>query len=65
MHPAVTFGVGVAGSIYLLLRLLLRLTQDEREPPVILTHLPFISPLIGMIREKSQFHVRLRYVRIP
>jgi hypothetical protein len=60
MLSTVTLAVGVAASTYLFLRLLLRLTQDAREPPAILTGLPFVSPLIGMIREKSRFHIRLR-----
>ena len=54
--------VGVIASTYLFLRLLLRLTQDAKEPPAILTALPFVSPLLGMVREKSRFHIRLRLV---
>jgi hypothetical protein len=61
-----TLVVGVAASTYLFLRLLLRLTQDATEPSAILTGLPFASPLIGMIREKSRFHIRLRNTyRLP
>ncbi|KAI1849101.1 hypothetical protein JX266_005062 [Neoarthrinium moseri] len=60
MLPTVTLAVGVIATTYMFLRLLLRLTQDAREPPAIVTGLPFLSPIIGMIREKSRFHVRLR-----
>lgn len=47
---------------YLFLRLILYLTQDVREPPAILTSVPFFGPLVGMFREKSNFHLRLRSV---
>ncbi|KAI1868481.1 uncharacterized protein JN550_006397 [Neoarthrinium moseri] len=60
MSPTVALVVGAIATTYLFLRLLLRLTQDASEPPAIETGIPFLSPLIGMIREKSRFHVRLR-----
>lgn len=65
-HQIMTSTVAiVAGAIaafaYLFLRLLITWTQDVREPPAIETGLPFIGPLVGMIREKSRLHVRLRY----
>ncbi|KAK8042437.1 hypothetical protein PG994_012920 [Apiospora phragmitis] len=50
----------IAAFTYLFLRLLSHWTQDAREPPAIETRWPFIGPLIGMIREKSRFHLRLR-----
>lgn len=53
----------VLGSIlcfYAFLRLLLHFTQDATEPPVIETSIPFISPILGMIQQKSQYHIRLR-----
>jgi hypothetical protein len=62
MLSTFTFAAGVIASTYLFLHFLLRLTQDAREPRPILTTLPFINPLIGMIKEKSRFHVRLRLV---
>ncbi|KAH7329689.1 cytochrome P450 [Stachybotrys elegans] len=46
--------------VYVSLRLLLYVTQDPKEPPAILTSLPFVSPIIGMIRDKDRFHRRLR-----
>lgn len=54
--------LGGVTAAYLFLRLILYLTQDAREPPAILTGVPFFGPLVGMIREKSDFHVRLRCV---
>ncbi|KAK7956418.1 cytochrome P450 [Apiospora aurea] len=60
----------VAGAIvallYVFLRLLLYCTQDAREPPAIETGWPFIGPLVGMLREKSRLHFRLRkQYRLP
>ncbi|KAG8163072.1 hypothetical protein KVR01_007550 [Diaporthe batatas] len=52
--------LGSFTAVYVFLRLVLYLTQDRREPPAILTGIPFIGPLVGMIRERSDFHVRLR-----
>lgn len=50
----------VAG--YLFLRLVLVLTQDAKEPPVILTNIPFLAPLIGMLKERGDLYIKLRCV---
>ncbi|KAK8004850.1 hypothetical protein PG990_010887 [Apiospora arundinis] len=56
----------IVGLIYVFLRIFLNFTQDAREPPAIEMGLPYIGPLIGMIREKSRFHLRLRdQYRLP
>ncbi|KAH7085705.1 cytochrome P450 [Paraphoma chrysanthemicola] len=55
-----TLIVSIIASTYLFVHFVLRMTQDAREPRAILTTVPFVTPLIGMIREKSQFHTRLR-----
>ncbi|KAI0392016.1 cytochrome P450 [Xylariaceae sp. FL0594] len=47
-------------AAYLFLHLLRYLTQDAREPPSIANLVPFVSPLVGMAREKSKFYLRLR-----
>jgi hypothetical protein len=61
--PSLTVMVlGFAGAAYLVVVTLLHLTQDSKEPPVIATCLPFISPLIGQVRGMTQFLVRLRLV---
>ncbi|KAH9908578.1 cytochrome P450 [Xylariomycetidae sp. FL2044] len=60
MAPSVTAILGSLVTTYMFLRFILRLTQDAREPPAIQNGIPFIGPLIGIIREKSNFHVRLR-----
>ena len=64
MPSVVVIVFGVFTAIYVFLRLILHLTQDAREPPPILTSVPFIGPLVGMLREKSNFHLRLRCVRV-
>lgn len=49
---------------YVFLRLLLQFTQHAQEPPVIEASIPFLTPLVGMIREKSEYHLRLRFVLV-
>jgi hypothetical protein len=64
MHMRVIVVVGcVVGAIYVALRLLLKLTQHAKEPPAILTGIPFLGPLPGMLREKSNFYLRLRFAQ--
>ncbi|KAL2151436.1 hypothetical protein VTH82DRAFT_6534 [Thermothelomyces myriococcoides] len=66
MAPVVSLVLGGLAATYVFLRVLLNLTQDVREPPAILTDIPFVQPLIGMIREKASFYVRLRdQTRLP
>lgn len=60
MAPTISLVFGGLAATYVFLRVLLSFTQDKREPPAILTDIPFIQPLVGMIREKSRFHIRLR-----
>lgn len=57
-----TLVVAVAGAttVYVLLRALLRLTQDSREPPVVETTIPFISPILGMGSKKGEFYTFMR-----
>jgi hypothetical protein len=52
--------IGIVAAIYVFLRMLLNSTQDRGEPRALATSLPFISPVIGMSREKTNFHIRLR-----
>ncbi|KAK4247613.1 cytochrome P450 [Corynascus novoguineensis] len=66
MAFTVSLVLGGLAATYVFLRILLNLTQDAREPPAILTNIPFIQPLIGMVREKERFYVRLRdETRLP
>ena len=61
MAPILTVVLGGLAATYLFLQFLLKLTQDAKEPPVILTGLPFISPVIAMVKGKTDFHVQLRF----
>lgn len=63
MASLLTTALGGLVATYFFLRFLLHLTQDAKEPPAIVTGIPFVSPLIGMAREKSGFYTRLRYVK--
>ncbi|KAI0380529.1 cytochrome P450 [Hypomontagnella monticulosa] len=60
MAPLFSVALGGLAATYLFLRFLLYLTQDPREPPAIVTRIPFISPLIGMITQKSSYYNQLR-----
>ncbi|KAI1108697.1 cytochrome P450 [Nemania sp. NC0429] len=60
MDPVAALAFGGLAATYLFLRFLLYLTQDAREPPSIVNWMPFFSPLVGMIGEKSKFYLRLR-----
>jgi len=62
MTPIVGLVLGGLVATCIFLRFLLSATQDAKEPPAILTGIPFVQPLIGMIREKSRFYIRLRFV---
>ncbi|KAF2870122.1 cytochrome P450 [Massariosphaeria phaeospora] len=52
--------VAVLAAIYFGLRQLLWATQDAREPPAIETALPFISPILGVLRWGKDYTVQLR-----
>jgi hypothetical protein len=45
---------------YSLLRIALHFTQDPKEPPLVRNGIPFLSPLVGMITEKTHFYVNIR-----
>ncbi|KAI1130606.1 cytochrome P450 [Nemania abortiva] len=60
MASAATMVFGGLAATYIFFRFLLYLTQDVREPASIANGIPFVSPLIGMITEKSKFYLRLR-----
>ncbi|CZR51358.1 related to cytochrome P450 7A1 [Phialocephala subalpina] len=52
--------LGGAITIYIFLRLLLRYTQDAKEPLTILTSIPFLSPILGMAARKTSFYAYSR-----
>ncbi|KAI1410223.1 cytochrome P450 [Hypoxylon sp. FL1857] len=52
--------LGSLGAAYAFLSALLRFTQDPKEPPVIETSIPFITPLLGFLSGMPMFFVKLR-----
>ncbi|KAK0735124.1 cytochrome P450 oxidoreductase [Lasiosphaeria miniovina] len=59
---ASTLALALVGvfAVYFFLRALLRLTQDDKEPPAVETTIPFLSPILGMLTHKSNFHTHMR-----
>ncbi|KAK4198278.1 putative 25-hydroxycholesterol 7-alpha-hydroxylase [Triangularia verruculosa] len=59
--------VGCLVATYLLFYAVLHLTQDEKEPPLVSTVVPFLSPLIGMVKWSMGFytHMRDKYKDLP
>ncbi|KAI2469101.1 cytochrome P450 [Annulohypoxylon bovei var. microspora] len=49
---------GFVGT-YGILRVLIWLTQDPKEPPVLVEGIPFISPMIAMMAEKQNMFTRI------
>lgn len=47
------------GVTYAFLWALLHFTQDAREPAPMLTTIPFISPILGMVRHNSRLYTHL------
>ncbi|KAL7628400.1 hypothetical protein AAE478_002602 [Parahypoxylon ruwenzoriense] len=60
MTPLLSVAVGGLAATYLFFRFLLYLTQDAKEPPAIVTGIPFLGPLVGMARQKSGYYNQLR-----
>ncbi|KAI0110772.1 cytochrome P450 [Nemania sp. FL0031] len=52
--------VGLLTSTYIFLWALMVITQDGREPPLALTSLPFISPVIKMKKWKGRFYTHMK-----
>lgn len=52
--------ISASAATYLFLHFLLIFTQDAREPQVLVSVIPFLSPLFGM-RKKTKFYIGLRY----
>ncbi|KAI0401332.1 cytochrome P450 [Xylaria palmicola] len=47
-------------ALYLFFQVLLHLTQDSRELPAMATAVPFISPILGMMKGNSRYYNYLR-----
>ncbi|GAB1311868.1 hypothetical protein MFIFM68171_02078 [Madurella fahalii] len=57
---AAILSLTVLPVLYLLLRAVLRYTQDKDEPPVIAAGIPFITPYVGLITKGMSYFVFLR-----
>ncbi|KAK4653510.1 hypothetical protein QC762_0084340 [Podospora pseudocomata] len=49
-----------SGSYLLFLFAVLHLTQNEKEPPLVATAVPFLSPVIGMVKLSMDFYTNMR-----
>lgn len=62
LNPRLLTALGTISASYVFFWALLRLTHDSREPPVLLSAVPFIGPVLGMIRWSINFYAHMRYV---
>ena len=60
MMSALLWALGSLSTTYLFLSALLHLTQDPKEPLMLGTSIPFITPVLGMISGMQKFTVKLR-----
>ncbi|KAK2605504.1 hypothetical protein N8I77_008337 [Diaporthe amygdali] len=60
ISPAVATALCGAVAVYALLWILLHLTHDNNEPPLVSTTVPFISPTLGMIKWSKDFYAHMR-----
>ncbi|KAL2359993.1 hypothetical protein RJZ56_007146 [Blastomyces dermatitidis] len=59
MTSPLVLALGIILGAYVILSALLHLTQDAKEPPMIETSIPFVSPLFGLILGMQKFMVEL------
>ena len=59
--PVVVSVVGVAVT-YVVLRFVAYLGHDPKEPPLVTGTIPFITPLLGLAKEKANYYVQLKSV---
>lgn len=57
---AAVTAVSATAATYVFLWMLLRLTQNAKEPPAVLTTFPFVSPILGMVRYSKDFYAYMR-----
>ncbi|KAH7316967.1 cytochrome P450 [Stachybotrys elegans] len=60
MPSAFVLSVAGLAATYVFLRALAFVVEDPREPKTITGAIPFISPLVGMLTEKTGFYIRMR-----
>lgn len=59
-HPTLTAGIISIAVTYGSLWVFLQLTQDSKEPPLVSATVPFISPIIGMVKWSMGFYTHMR-----
>lgn len=62
MTSTLALCLGSLAAAYAFLSALLHFTQDAKEPPVVETSIPFVSPLLGLIPGMQNFFVKQRSV---
>lgn len=60
MDSTLALLTGLLGSTYAFLGALIYLTQNAKEPPVVKTGIPFLGPLVGLLRGGPPFFASLR-----
>ncbi|KAI0388634.1 cytochrome P450 [Xylariaceae sp. FL0594] len=60
MWSQLAAAVGVVIATYVFFHALLHVTHDSREPPLVATSIPYIRPILGMLRQSSRYHNYLR-----
>jgi hypothetical protein len=60
MHPIIAIGLAVLVATYLLLQLLLHITQSKREPRLLESTLPFLDSAIGIFKHRANYLASLR-----
>ncbi|KAI1074301.1 cytochrome P450 [Whalleya microplaca] len=66
-HSVLAVVLGSIIATYVFFGALLRLTQDAKEPALVSTSIPFLSPILGMARWNMGFylHMRDKYPSLP
>jgi hypothetical protein len=62
MYPFIAIGLAVAVALYMALQLLLHVTQNEREPRLLESTLPFFDSAIGFLKHRAKYFSHLRSV---
>ncbi|KAI9167951.1 Cytochrome P450 monooxygenase nodJ [Paramyrothecium foliicola] len=60
MPSTIVLALGFVGAAYVFLAALLNYTQDPKEPPMLETSIPFVSPMFGFLPGMPKFLVKLR-----
>lgn len=58
--PAIVAALGGIATAYIFLWALLHLTHDSQEPSLLSTSIPFVGPILGMIRWSKEFYAHMR-----